>query len=286
MILLSQRDPRWKNLKLGTGDATSTIGAFGCTVTALGMILETTPDVVNDRINSVQGYANGNLVIWAKLEQAFPGLKIKRVWTYDNTDVKANVPNVLVEVDGKPIGGVRHWVIYIGGGKANDPWDGKEKLTSSYPDPLSYCVIGGKWNKPSPTATTDTQWTQNSDNWLALLQRYNFSNNKDIVFAELDKLPLLEDANRDKDKQLQVKEQELAEIRQKGSDLEKQLEIASQDLSALISNYTASQITLKELEVQNDKFKREIEELKQTPVSPVLKTWDYFKLFVNSFFKI
>jgi hypothetical protein len=64
---------------------------------------------------------------------------------------------VLVEVDGKPIGGYRHWVVYIGNGKMIDPWDGKEKSTSSYPSPLSYCVIGGKWNKPSPTPNTEKE---------------------------------------------------------------------------------------------------------------------------------
>lgn len=148
MNILSQRDTRWKNIKLGTSD--TTIGGYGCTITCIAMIVGSTPDVVNERIKSVNGYAEGNLVIWAKLEEAFPGIKIKRVWTYDNADVLANVPNVLVEVDGKPIGGYRHWVVYIGNKKLVDPWDGLEGPTSEYPDPKSYCVILGKWNKPSP----------------------------------------------------------------------------------------------------------------------------------------
>lgn len=148
MQILSQRDNRWKNIKLGFSD--TTIGDYGCTVTALAMILGTTPDVINDRLKTVNGFAQGNLVIWGKLEEAFPGIKIKRVWTYDNEDVKANVPNVLVEVDGKPIGGYRHWVVFIGAKKLYDPWTGTERPTSDFPNPLSYCVIGGKWNKPSP----------------------------------------------------------------------------------------------------------------------------------------
>lgn len=147
MNIFSQRDTRWKNITLGTK---GTIGEYGCTITCIAMILGTTPDVVNERIKSVNGYADGNLVIWAKLEEAFPGIKIKRVWTYDNADVLANVPNVLVEVDGKPIGGYRHWVVFIGNKKLIDPWDGLEGPTSEYPDPKSYCVILGKWNKPSP----------------------------------------------------------------------------------------------------------------------------------------
>ncbi len=46
---------------------------------------------------------------------------------------------------------------------------------------------------------------QHADNWMALLERYNFSDNKDLVFAEVDKLPTLEDAVRIKDKELNEK---------------------------------------------------------------------------------
>jgi hypothetical protein len=147
---LSQRDKRWGSIKLGTSD--TTISGYGCTITCISMIIGTTPDVANERLKAVNGYAQGNLVIWDKLAEAFPGIKIKRVWSYDNADVLANVPNVLVEVDGKPIGGYRHWVVYIGSKKMIDPWDGTEKSTTSYPSPVSYCVILGKWNKPSPVS--------------------------------------------------------------------------------------------------------------------------------------
>lgn len=167
MNYLSQRDPRWKDLKLGYSD--TTIGQFGCTITALSIILGSTPDVVNLRIKAVNGYAEGNLVIWDKLEEAFPGIKIKRVWSYDNADVLANVPNVLVEVDGKPIGGYRHWVVFIGNKKMIDPWDGLEKSTTSYNSPLSYCVVLGKWNKPSPISddqkVIEQLRTERDTNW-------------------------------------------------------------------------------------------------------------------------
>lgn len=146
MKLLSQRDTRWANIKLGTSN--QTIGGYGCTITCLAMILDTTPDVVNDKLLSVNGYASGNLVIWDKIKEAFPGAEVHRVWNYNNDDVLANVPNVLVEVDGTPIGGYKHWVVYIGNHKLNDPWDGTKKPTSSYPNPLSYCVV----KSPKPTS--------------------------------------------------------------------------------------------------------------------------------------
>ena len=142
---LSQRDKRWGDIRLGYSN--TLIKDFGCTITAIAMILGTTPDVVNERLKLVGGFAEGNLVIWDKLEQAFPGIKVRRVWTYNNDDVKANVKHVLVEVDGKPIGGFRHWVVYVGNQKLYDPWDGKEDPTSDYPNPLSYCVLEGEWNQ-------------------------------------------------------------------------------------------------------------------------------------------
>lgn len=145
MIPLSQRDKRWKDIKLGFSD--TTIGDYGCTITCIAMIVGTTPDVVNERLKQVQGFAQGNLVIWAKIEQAFTGIKVRRVWTYDNADVKANVKHVLVEVDGKPIGGYRHWVVYVGNQKLYDPWDGQEDPTSDYASPVSYCVLEGKWEQ-------------------------------------------------------------------------------------------------------------------------------------------
>lgn len=167
IIAYSQRDKRWKDIKLGTSD--TTIGGYGCTITCISMIIGTTPDVANERLKAVNGYAQGNLVIWDKLAEAFPGIKIKRVWSYDNVDVLANVPNVLVEVDGKPIGGYRHWVVYIGNKRLVDPWTGMEGATSQYPSPLSYCVILGKWNKPSPTSddqkVIDELRTERDRNW-------------------------------------------------------------------------------------------------------------------------
>jgi len=105
--------------------------------------------VVNDRMKAVGGYANGNLVIWDKIKEAFPGIQIRRVWSYDNADVAANVP-VAVEVPGAPIGGTgKHWVVYIGNKKLNDPWGGTVRPTSDFAGPSGYCVVTGKWAEVS-----------------------------------------------------------------------------------------------------------------------------------------
>lgn len=153
MTILSQNDPRWKDIKLGT--SAQTIGGYGCTITCIAMIIGTTPDIVNERMKSVGGFASRNLVIWAKIEEAFPGIKVRRVWSYDNTDVKSNLP-CIVEVDGQPIGGSRHFVVYVGNQKLYDPWDGHIDATTDYPNPLSYAVLSGRWEGQSES-DSDTQ---------------------------------------------------------------------------------------------------------------------------------
>lgn len=152
MTRLSQRDSRWGNQYLGFSNLF--IKDYGCTITCIAMILGTTPDVVNQRLKAVNGFS-GSLVIWAKIEEAFSGIKIKRVWSYDNNDVKANTPNVLVEVPAYPIGGTgKHWVVYLGNQRLNDPWTGMERSTGDFPNPSGYCVLSGKWNQ----YLTDDVW--------------------------------------------------------------------------------------------------------------------------------
>lgn len=158
MVVLSQRASQWGLIKLGFSN--TYIKDYGCTITCLAMILDTTPDVVNERLKAVNGFASGNLVIWAKIEEAFPGIKINRVWSYNNDDVLAHVPNVLVEVPAAPIGGTgSHWVVYIGNHKLNDPWTGKERPTSDFPNPTGYCTITGRWKPAEPTQPTPVDCT-------------------------------------------------------------------------------------------------------------------------------
>lgn len=152
-----QRDPRWGNIKLGTSN--TFIKDYGCLISIIGNIVGTTPDVVNERLKAVGGFAYGNLVIWAKIEQAFPGIKVRRVWAYDNEDVKKNTPNTVVEVPAKAIGGTgKHWVRFIGNFKCEDPWTGTVRPTQDfvqYGNPTGYAVLSGSWNQPQPTPPSD-----------------------------------------------------------------------------------------------------------------------------------
>lgn len=278
MTNLSQRDPRWKSLKLGTSNGT--IGEFGCTITALSMVLGTTPDVVNERLLSVNGYAQGNLVIWAKIEEAFPGIKIKRVWTYDNADVLKNVPNVLVEVDGKPIGGFRHWVVYIGNKKAIDPWDGTEKPTSSYPSPLSYCVIGGQWKKPSPVqdtvavdkATFETL-VRKSTCYDQVRAKLNVADSETIILTEIDKLLSYEDSVIGKDKQLQDAKSNIDALSQKTSELLEANITLGEDNKKLSTKVKEQERTIVEQGFNITMLGKDIEDLKASAKLPLFSGW-------------
>jgi len=108
------------------------------------MAADLTPDQVNERLNRGGGYAQGNLVIWAKIKEAIPWLEWEyRGYEYDNNKVLNAIDNngfCLVEVDGSRIGGDRHWCLYIGGGQMYDPWYGTQKGTSYYPA-LGYSII-------------------------------------------------------------------------------------------------------------------------------------------------
>lgn len=141
MTPLSQRDPRWASMQFGS----STVGQVGCTITGIAILLGTTPDVVLERMRNVGGFKDGNLVIWAKIPEAFPGITVRREWSYNNDDVKQNVP-VLVQVDGTPIGAPTHFVVYIGNQQMIDPWTGQVEPTSKY-RPVSYAVIKGSWQQ-------------------------------------------------------------------------------------------------------------------------------------------
>lgn len=155
MTILRQGDPRWSAIKIFD----MTIGQVGCLSTVISEIIGTTPDVFVARMKALSTYTNskgqkytgflGNLTVWARIAEAFPGISVYRYYGYDNTKVKAACPNVVVEVPAGPIGGSgSHWVRYMGNQKLHDPWTGKERPTSDFPNPTGYAIITGSWNKP------------------------------------------------------------------------------------------------------------------------------------------
>ena len=166
---LNQRDSKWANIKLGNG--TVTIGGYGCTITALACLLETTPIIINDKLKANGGFGGTtkNLVVWSALSKAFPEIiDVERITSYDNEKVKQAIEKnggCLVEVDGTRIGASRHWVLYIGNQEMIDPWTGVIKATSYYP-PVGCAIIN---IKSMQETITQEQWQLERDernkNW-------------------------------------------------------------------------------------------------------------------------
>src|ERR1035437_1930882 len=91
-MILSQRTMPWANQLLGTSKFY--IHAYGCFITCIAEIVGTTPDIVNEKLNEVGGFAadsTGELdeVIWSKIAEAFPGWTAALHTPYDNTTVLA-----------------------------------------------------------------------------------------------------------------------------------------------------------------------------------------------------
>lgn len=143
MEILNQRDSRWKNVKIN--GTTSTIGNYGCTLTCLAMLADTTPDIVASKLEF-----SVDRIIWTSINKTdlpirFPDMG--RAYVYDNDKVKEAIQNnggCLVEVDFDGVISTqndRHWILYIGNGKAYDPWTGTEIYTTKYPIVKGYCII-------------------------------------------------------------------------------------------------------------------------------------------------
>lgn len=128
---LSQRDPRWANVKIG--DTNLTIGRWGCTITSLCMLAEYFGEKVTpDKVARVPGLFNKDgKIIWANLNRIFKKFKfVERV--YGRNDAKINNAlagkntGCILEVDNNS-----HWVMpvrgtYVAKGyMAADPYTGK-----------------------------------------------------------------------------------------------------------------------------------------------------------------
>lgn len=139
---LSQRDPHWKDIRLGFGDDQTTIGTDGCTLTCLTMVangygFQETPVTLNDRLKSLgpgRGFS-GPLIVWGGLPLVLSGIVLARLVDCTNVPAPMDVIDaalsaskpVIVELDSSPAPGLQnHWVV-ISGRRGddyviNDPW--------------------------------------------------------------------------------------------------------------------------------------------------------------------
>jgi hypothetical protein len=283
---LSQRDARWKDIKIG--NSTSSIGNYGCTITAIAMLAGTTPDVVNAFLTAVNGFLVDR-IIWSKLNETKLGLHFPdmgRQYIYNDVAVREAIEKnggCLVEVDYDGVVATpsdRHWVLYIGNHNLIDPWTGTIKPTSSYPLVKGYAIIQ-KNNEQDDL-------TSSEENILRFLREQNADEGKvrEAFGALTDKIAL--------QAQIQTLGEKILSLETSHNDLQKQVD----DLSLKLTeeeksgaHWQAEAITAKkdlenELE-QNaliDEERKRYKRLYEEALSkfPSQYTWkDLFNLFIK-----
>jgi len=153
--LFSQKDPIWRYKKLGTSN--STIGGYGCLLTSATMVCahygkNTNPDLLNQAMIRVNGYANGNLWKFWSLSAVYPDITIRDYVDCEKVPaplalidmrLAEGIP-VIVKVDYYPGGAVQqHWILLCGKQGddyiAADPISGTRILfREKYGDPARY----------------------------------------------------------------------------------------------------------------------------------------------------
>lgn len=130
MIYLSQRDPRWSDVKLG--QSSLTVGRYGCTTTCISMLSDyfkclAFPDAI---AKVPTNYTKDGLILWNKL--VFKKMRFKwRYYEQNDAIIKECLkdPNraIILQVNNG-----LHWVLAVSKnlfGKdytVLDPWTGKK----------------------------------------------------------------------------------------------------------------------------------------------------------------
>lgn len=112
MEILSQRDPRWSGIQLGTGPYT--IGQDGCAITSIAMLAGTTPDVVN----ALGDYVNDDEIVWSKVASDL-GLPF-------GSPQRPCVAQTFID------GQYMHFFVLNADGTILDPWTGTQQSEGYY----------------------------------------------------------------------------------------------------------------------------------------------------------
>jgi len=195
LVYLSQQDPQWKNDLLGFGDPGDTLGAYGCALTSVAMLISghgynETPRSLNEKLKNVNGFTS-SLIYWDKISQVYPQITLREQVSCENTDAPLAKINaaldagqpVVVRVDSSPAPGLQWHYVLVYARKGNDylildpypyqPGTAKEDLLMarySRGNPLERSIqqilfyhcstAGGGVSTPPLNTTTTTPQTQ------------------------------------------------------------------------------------------------------------------------------
>lgn len=230
---LGQRDSRWANERLGTSN--TTIGGYGCTITCLTMLLNyygynETPSTVNKKLTNNNGFLNGNLLIWQAIPKIWDRIKFEwRGYGYNNDNVSKNLPCLVeVDFDGTTKTDDKHWVLFKGDKRMNDPWTGLDEPTSKYSILTGYAVITG-------THGDNSGDNNNGDNNMADMYKGVDLNNKESVKVTVD---LWYDImNNNKKAITNTEYNSLLTDKKRKEELEKEVSSLKDSLNKVVSEY-------------------------------------------------
>ena len=126
--VLGQRDPRWKNMRIGNTNLT--MGDYGCLVTSLAMLKGTTPDKVNRALTKNNGFTSGGYLrhdVASKTLGIGNGARHGKDWEPTHDTVAE------VRMRGRNGKSYQHFVVWRTDGTILDPWTGKSESQSKYP---------------------------------------------------------------------------------------------------------------------------------------------------------
>lgn len=170
--IYGQRDPRWRDNKLGSSGVT--IGGYGCAVTSLAMLIThtgkaTTPLELDEWLTSHFGYSNGNLVNWGTIDKFTPNLRFMGV------TVGTNLYPCIAEVDLIPTNSKfdQHFVVDLGDGMCADPWEGRVRPLSDFKGFKSHRMYEIIHNSTPPVAGGNMDNALFKDAFLRLALLFN-----------------------------------------------------------------------------------------------------------------
>lgn len=300
-VIYSQRDPRWADKLLGFNTSSPyTIGNYGCLITSLSMLVNQTPDQVNETIKANNGFIQGGMFVWSKVSCV--GLTQEYVsysWSGPVTDAGlskakeyiAQGKPLLAEVDFNPAtdGEEMHFVLIVGFTDQDDaiiadPWTGTIRSMNDVYGGFKRGVCQFRvYDKLFPQESTaimvpvESKVFENlvrkSSTYDKVCEILNVQDNETVVTTEVKKLVGFEDIIVQKDNQITLDKDKITQLEAKLSDLTTKHEEMKADNAKLLEQVNAQQETIKtEMETASS-LQAEIELIKKEFDKKILTGW-------------
>lgn len=117
LVYYSQEDPKWQQDILGFGSPGDSIGAYGCALSCVAMMLSghgfaETPKTLNQKLKNAKGFI-GDFIVWGAISQIYPQVILKSFITCHIADTPLGLINASIEAGQPVIVEINnfHWVL-------------------------------------------------------------------------------------------------------------------------------------------------------------------------------